>query len=70
MTLLRDAGYNGYWVVEHHGETNEYAEVGVQLAHVRAVLEGWRMGGTGEAARTGRQARAASHSEPLRPGRE
>jgi sugar phosphate isomerase/epimerase len=64
MPLLRDAGYNGYWVVEHHGETNEYAEVGVQLAHVRAVLEGWRMGGAGAAARTGRQARTTTAVKP------
>ena len=51
MNLLRDAGYKGYWIVEHHGGTNEYAEVGVQVAHVRAVLESWRTGGSGEPAR-------------------
>lgn len=42
MALLRDAGYEGYWGVEHHTGQNEYAEVAVQVATVRAVLEGWR----------------------------
>lgn len=60
MNLLRDAGYKGYWIIEHHGGTNEYAEVAVQVAHVRAVLESWRTGGTGEAARMARPAPAAS----------
>jgi sugar phosphate isomerase/epimerase len=59
MNLLRDAGYKGYWIVEHHGGTNEYAEVALQVAHVRAVLESWRTGGTGAPARMGRQARPA-----------
>ena len=60
MGLLRDAGYRGYWIVEHHGGTNEYAETAVQLAHVRAVLESWRTGGTGEPARMIRPARPAA----------
>jgi sugar phosphate isomerase/epimerase len=42
MANLRDAGYQGYYSVEHHSAKNEYAEVGVQLARVRAVLAGWR----------------------------
>ncbi len=60
MTLLRDAGYNGYWVVEHHGEKNEYAEVAVQVAHVRAVLEGWRTGAAGTPGGMGARTRAAA----------
>lgn len=59
MSLLRDAGYKGYWIVEHHGQTNEYAETAVQVAHVRAVLESWRTGGTGEPARMIRPVRPA-----------
>jgi hypothetical protein len=51
MTILRDVGYNGYWIVEHHGGTNEYAEVAVQVAQVQAVLQSWRTGGTGAHAR-------------------
>ena len=44
MVMLRDAGYDGYWSVEHHTGKNEYAEVAVQLAKVRAVLDTWRIG--------------------------
>jgi|SRR5579862_5518485 len=38
MQLLDDAGYTGYWGVEHHSAQNEYAEVAYQLAEVRRVL--------------------------------
>lgn len=38
MRLLLDAGYQGYWGVEHHSGKNEYAEVACQLAEVRRVL--------------------------------
>lgn len=38
MQLLLDAGYTGYWGVEHHSAQNEYAEIAVQLATVRRVL--------------------------------
>ncbi len=48
MTNLRNAGYRGYYSVEHHTGKAEYAEVGVQLAKVRAVLQSWRTGGTGD----------------------
>lgn len=41
MAILRDAGYAGYWSVEHHSGKNEHAEVAVQVASVRAVLERW-----------------------------
>jgi len=34
MRMLRDAGYDGYWGVEHHSAKNEYAEVAWQLAVV------------------------------------
>ena len=44
MAMLRDAGYTGYWGVEHHSGENEYTEVAVMVARVRAVLEQWRMG--------------------------
>jgi hypothetical protein len=38
IQLLLDAGYSGYWGVEHHSKQNEYAEIAVQLAMVRRVL--------------------------------
>jgi hypothetical protein len=36
--MLLNAGYTGYWGVEHHSAQNEYAEIAVQLAEVRRVL--------------------------------
>ena len=48
MTMLRDAGYEGSWSVEHHTGENEYAEVAVQLDRVRAVLDKWRIEGADE----------------------
>ena len=42
MANLRDAGYRGYYSVEHHKGEHEYAEVAVQLARVRAVFDKWR----------------------------
>jgi len=39
IRLLRTAGYQGYWGVEHHSGKNEYAEVACQIAAVRRVLE-------------------------------
>ncbi len=44
MKTLRDAGYQGYYSVEHHTAKDEYAEVAVQLARVRTVFERWRSG--------------------------
>ncbi|MDX1933707.1 MAG: sugar phosphate isomerase/epimerase [Capsulimonadales bacterium] len=38
IDLLLDAGYQGYWGVEHHSTRNEYAEIAVQVATVRRVL--------------------------------
>ncbi len=38
MKLLLDAGYDGYWGVEHHSGKNEYAEVEYQIAEVRRAL--------------------------------
>jgi sugar phosphate isomerase/epimerase len=42
MRNLRDAGYRGYYSVEHHSAKDEYSEVGIQLALVRDVLQKWR----------------------------
>ena len=42
MKNLRDAGYPGYYSVEHHTGKDEYTEVALQLDRVRAVLERWR----------------------------
>jgi sugar phosphate isomerase/epimerase len=41
MQLLRDAGYQGAWSVEHHSGKHEYTEVAIQLAKVRDVLSRW-----------------------------
>lgn len=38
MGILLDAGYQGYWGVEHHSAKNEYAEVEWQIAEVRRAL--------------------------------
>jgi sugar phosphate isomerase/epimerase len=42
MSMLRDAGYQGAWGVEHHSGADEYTEVAIQLAKVRDVLDKWR----------------------------
>src|ERR1035437_2942992 len=47
MTNLRNANCQGYYNVEHHSGRDEYAEVGIQIAKVRSVLQSWRSGGTG-----------------------
>jgi sugar phosphate isomerase/epimerase len=41
MNMLRQAGYTGCWGVEHHTGKDEYPEVAVQVALVRAQLEKW-----------------------------
>lgn len=42
MGILRDAGFRGYYGVEYHPQVNAYANVGVMIAKVKAVLEKWR----------------------------
>ena len=42
LKILLDAGYNGYWGVEHHTGKNEYAEVEYQIAEVRRALTKFR----------------------------
>jgi len=37
-SMLQTSGYQGCWSVEHHSGKNEYSEVAVQLARVRAFL--------------------------------
>ncbi len=44
MKNLRDAGYQGYYSVEHHSAKDEYSEVAIQIVNVRRVLERWRIG--------------------------
>jgi hypothetical protein len=41
LELLRTRQYTAAYSVEHHTGTNEYAEVAVQLARVRALLATW-----------------------------
>ncbi len=38
MKILLEAGYSGYWGVEHYSGKNEYAEVEYQIAEVKRVL--------------------------------
>jgi len=45
MNNLKNGGYPGYYSVEHHSGQDEYAEVAIQLAKVRAVLLSWRGSG-------------------------
>jgi sugar phosphate isomerase/epimerase len=42
MKSLRDAGYQGSYSVEYHAGKNEYSQVAIQLARVRAVFDRWR----------------------------
>lgn len=43
LQVLRNAGYQGCWSIEHHSATNEYSEVAIQLAQVRDVLARWEL---------------------------
>lgn len=47
LAVLRDAGYTGYYSVEHHSGKNEYNMVEAQLGKVRAVLTNWNRGEDG-----------------------
>jgi sugar phosphate isomerase/epimerase len=42
MNTLKKHNYQGFWSVEHHSGENEYTEVGIQVAHVRDILNKWR----------------------------
>jgi sugar phosphate isomerase/epimerase len=44
LANLWNAGYTGYYSIEHHSGINEYTEVAMQLANVRRVLEQFRTG--------------------------
>lgn len=48
MQILINAGYNGYWGVEHHSGQNEYAEVAWQISEVRRALSRIRLGLVGK----------------------
>jgi hypothetical protein len=41
MEMLRAAGYQGCWGVEHHSSEHEYVRTAIQLERVRAVVESW-----------------------------
>ena len=47
MTILREAGYQGYYSAEHHSGQNEYNLTEVQISKIRAVLSSWNSGGAG-----------------------
>ena len=42
MANLRDAGYRGYYSVEHHKGRDEFSEVAIQIARVRDIFQKWR----------------------------
>ena len=42
VRLLKEAGYQGYYSVEHRSGEHEYTRVGIQVAKVREVLGRWR----------------------------
>ena len=44
LALLWNAGYEGYYSVEHHSGEDEYQEVGIQIAKVRDALTKLRLG--------------------------
>jgi sugar phosphate isomerase/epimerase len=44
LQLLVDADYTGYWGIEHHSGSNEYAEVEWQLATVKRALKALQNG--------------------------
>ena len=41
LAVLRDAGYQGCWSIEHHSAVNEYSEVAIQVAKLRDALGRW-----------------------------
>ncbi len=41
LTMLRSAGYAGYYSIEHHSGKNEYTETAIQLERVRDQLSRW-----------------------------
>jgi sugar phosphate isomerase/epimerase len=54
MSLLRNAGYKGWYVVENHSnQRNEYEMTAIQVAQVRAVLQSWRAGAPAPARSSG-----------------
>jgi len=59
MKNLRDAGYQGYYSVEHHTGRNEYAAVAIQVARVRAVFDRWRTGDAAASSDASRKTRKA-----------
>ncbi|MDR2969828.1 MAG: sugar phosphate isomerase/epimerase [Tannerellaceae bacterium] len=48
LSVLREAGYEGYYSVEQHSAQNEYNLVEAQLGRVTAVLTSWNRGRDGE----------------------
>lgn len=48
LSILRDAGYEGYYSVEQHSAQNEFNLVEAQLGKVTAVLTSWNRGRDGE----------------------
>lgn len=44
LSNLWEAGYDGYYSVEHHSGEDEYTEIGIQIAKVRDALHKLRTG--------------------------
>jgi sugar phosphate isomerase/epimerase len=45
LNTLKNAGYQGYWSLEHHSGKNEYAEMAIQVDEVRRIILGWQEAG-------------------------
>ncbi len=41
LTMLHNAGYTGFYSIEHHSGKNEYTETAIQLERVRDQLSRW-----------------------------
>ena len=48
MTILRDVGYKGYYSAECYAGQNELLLTGIMIDRMKAVLNSWNNGGTGE----------------------
>ena len=48
MSILRDAGYKGYYSAECYAGRNELLLTGIMMDRIKAILNNWNNGGTGE----------------------
>ena len=48
MSILREAGYKGYYSAECYAGQNELILTGIMMDRLKAILNNWNNGGTGE----------------------